>query len=95
MWNVNSLRPALEAWVLATGPPGKSPFFKCKGIRSDFFFFLRTDAKQNALGAKEKILILLPEENSLFVTHGTTQLFCVWKVFSACGTRILYTAVFL
>ena len=28
--------------------------FKCKGIRSFFFFFLRTNAKQSALGAKSK-----------------------------------------
>lgn len=44
---------------------------------------------KNALGAKEKILILLLEENSLFVTHGTTQLFCVWKVFSDVGQEFI------
>ena len=90
--------PALEAWSLNHWTT-REIFFKCKGIRSFcfcfLFFFLRTNAKQSALGAKSKKLDFDTRGKVTYWSLGIQQFFCVWKVFFDHGTRILYGKDFI
>ena len=84
--------PALEAWSLNQWTT-REIFLNVK--ESEPFFFLKTNAKQSALGAKSKNLDFDTRGKVTYWSLGVQQFFCVWKVFSPHGTRILYTVVFL
>ena len=95
------LNPCPLHWkhvVLTTGPPGKS-FSNVKEsevfVFVFCFFFLRTNAKQSALGAKSKKLDFDTRGKVTYWSLGIQQFFCVWKVFSDHGTRILYGKDFI